>query len=126
MMKIFGIGTDIIEVERVKKAIERSENFKNRVFSTEEIIICNNKAKPYQSYAARFAAKEAIFKAMGTGWADGVAWTDISISQEKNGKPIANVYGKVKEFFDKEDIKNIHISMSHLKEYAIAYVILES
>lgn len=124
-MAIFGIGIDIIEVERVKQAIERSENFKKRVFSAEEIALCDKKPKPYQSYAARFAAKEAVFKAMGTGWIDGMAWTDISVIHDDDNRPVVQVFKKVKEFFDENKIKTVQISLTHLKDIAQAFIILE-
>ncbi|HPM00976.1 MAG: holo-ACP synthase [Candidatus Cloacimonetes bacterium] len=124
-MPIFGIGTDIIEVQRVQKAISKSQRFKERVFTEEEIALCENKSNPWQSYAARFAAKEAMLKAMGTGWSGGIEWKDISVEHNEHGKPIIKVYNRVSDFCQANHITQIHLSLTHIKELAMAYVILE-
>jgi len=125
-MAIFGIGTDIIEVHRVQKAIESSERFRERVFSAEEIRYCSEKTNPWQSYAARFAAKEALFKALGTGWSGGMEWKDISVEQNEQGKPIIKVFNLVSDYCKANQIKQIHVSLTHIKELAMAYVVLET
>lgn len=122
---IFGIGTDIIEVERVKHNIENSKSLKERIFTKKEIIYCEQKKRFAEHFAARFAAKEAFFKALGTGWRNGFAFNEIEISNNELGKPIIETSGKVKEFVYQQKITSIHVSISHLKEIASAFVVLE-
>jgi holo-[acyl-carrier protein] synthase len=120
---IIGIGTDIIEVERVARAISK-EAFKKKVFSEREIAYCESQKKE-ESYAARFAAKEAFFKALGTGWRDGMGITEVEILNNELGKPDIHLSGKAKEVFEQKGGTHIHISLSHIKTQAIAFVILE-
>lgn len=122
---IFGIGTDIIEVSRIRKAIEKENGFREKIFSSKEIISCEQKSNKYQSYAARFAGKEAFMKAYGTGWAEGIAWAEIEILNHENGAPYVILTHKTKDIVLADKEMKIHISLSHLKEYAIAEVILE-
>jgi holo-[acyl-carrier protein] synthase len=120
---IIGIGTDIIEVERVARAISK-EAFKKKVFSEREISYCESQKKE-ESYAARFAAKEAFFKALGTGWRDGMGITEVEILNDELGKPSIHLHGKAEEVFKQKGGTHIHISISHIKTQAIAFVILE-
>ncbi len=122
---IFGIGTDIIEVHRVKRSIEKTDAFEKKIFTEKEIEYCRSNKKSEQSFAARFAGKEAFFKALGTGWIDGMKFTDIEILNDELGKPYVNIYGEVLNKCNENNIGNIHISLSHLKEFASAYVVLE-
>lgn len=122
---IFGIGNDIIEVARVKKAIDKDNGFREKIFSPREIELCESKSNKYQSYAARFAAKEAFMKALKTGWAEGITWSEIEILNSESGAPYLNLLNDTEKFAGKLNIKHLHISLSHLKEYAIAEVILE-
>ncbi len=122
---IYGIGSDIIEVDRIKGAIEKDNGFKEKVFSVSEISLCESKSNKYQSYAARFAAKEAFMKAFGTGWSDGIAWKEIEVLSEETGRPYLNLLNKTKEIICQEHNFIMHVSLSHLKDYAIAQVILE-
>ena len=122
---IYGIGTDIIEVSRIQKAIEKNNGVKEKIFSQNEIAYCEARASKYQSYAARFAGKEAVMKAFGTGWIDGIAWNEIEILNRESGAPYLILTNKTKEIVDPNDKYKIHISLSHLKEYAIAKVIIE-
>ena len=115
------IGNDIIETKRIEKACKKfGDRFKNRIFTEKEIVYCEIKgANKYQSYAARFAAKEAVFKAI-SGYLENkfsLSWTDIEILNDKNGKPYVNLNNL-------SFIKDIDITMSHIKEYAIATVIV--
>ena len=96
---IYGIGIDIIEVSRIKKAIDRNNGFKEKIFSGKEINICEAKANKYQSYAARFAAKEAFMKAYASGWIDGISWNEIEILNHENGAPFLNLINKTKRKF---------------------------
>jgi holo-[acyl-carrier protein] synthase len=122
---IYGIGNDIIEVARIKKALERGSGFLNKVFSPAEIELCETKANKYQSFAARFAGKEAFMKAIGTGWAEGISWKEIEILSEESGAPYLRVTGKSKLYLESKGVKAFHITLSHVKEMAIANVILE-
>ncbi|MDN5305046.1 MAG: holo-[acyl-carrier protein] synthase [Fusobacteriaceae bacterium] len=118
-MKILGIGNDIVEIERVEKAIKRTEKFKEKVFSKKEIEIVEKKASPFASYAGRFAAKEAVAKAFGTGIR--FALTDIEILNDELGKPYVNLRNKLKEKYDNIEIM---ITISHNRKDAIATAII--
>lgn len=121
---IIGIGCDIIEIERVKKACE-TDLFVKRVFTEKEIAYCNmRKTQAYSSFAARFAAKEAVLKAFGTGFRNGKL-TEIEITNDELGKPIITLSGYHKALADEKGVANIHISLSHSKTQAIAYCIME-
>ena len=125
-MAIIGVGIDIIEVTRLNKAIERyGSKFLTRVFTDDEIEYCKIKKHCNEHYAARFAAKEAFVKALGTGIAKGIRWKDIEIGNNKAGKPEIFLDGIAKEIADKSGVKKTHISMTHNKGSAIAFVILE-
>lgn len=114
-------GVDIIEIERVKNSIEDlGDKFLNKVFTKNEIEYCESKKKQkYQHYAARFAAKEAVFKAISKNLEDkySVSWKDFEVANDKQGRPNINLIG-----FDTKEIENIDISISHCKQYAVANV----
>lgn len=114
-------GTDIIEIQRIKESIDKyGEKFLNRVYTKAEIEYCESKkSQKYQHYAARFAAKEAIYKAISNNIEILENWTDIEILNEPSGRPYAKIHIKA------QDIKTIDISMSHCKEYSIANVVVE-
>jgi len=122
---IFGIGTDIIEVERVRKEVSKEGGFREKVFSPKEIKYCESKRNKAQNYAARYAAKEAFLKAIGTGWRDGLAFNEIEIVNNELGKPEITLYGKTKEFVEKIGNTNILVSLSHIKDFVNAVVIIE-
>jgi holo-[acyl-carrier protein] synthase len=124
---ISGIGTDIIEVSRMEHQLaqEGKPAFRDRVFTEAEIRFSEEKASRGQHYAARFAAKEAFFKALGTGWRDGLQWKDVEIVNDPLGRPVVNLYGKANQCASERGITRIHVSLSHLKELATAVVILE-
>lgn len=122
---IFGIGIDMIEVSRIEKSITRSKSFLTKIFSEKEREYCDSKSNKFQCYAARFAAKEAFMKAIGTGWRNGIKFNEIEVVNNELGKPEIKLSGKAKELFCQMDLKNIFVSLSHLKEYAIANVIIE-
>ena len=121
---IIGLGTDLVEVERMAKSIETT-GFREKIFSPGEIVYCESKVNKAESYAARFAAKEAFFKALGTGWRGGMAFHEIEVINNKLGKPDILINGAVREFIEKKKIARIHVSLSHLKQMATAFVILE-
>jgi len=123
---IFGIGTDIIEVERIQKVMERDIGFRDKIFTPHEIEYCEKMRHKYQHYAGRFSAKEAFLKAIGTGWRYGIRFGDIEVTHDELGKPEINTYGKAKEWVESESVSNIHVSLSHLKEMATAVVVIET
>src|SRR6478735_10398509 len=90
---IYGIGIDMIEVERIKHSITKDAGFKAMIFSEREIDYCESKTNKYEHYAARFAAKEAFFKALGTGWLNGTAFNEVEIAHDEKGKPLVNLLG---------------------------------
>ncbi len=114
-----GIGVDIIEIERVKKAIQRHPQFQSRVFTTQERDYCLSKANPHLHFAVRFAAKEAILKAMGTGFR-GIKWTDLEICRDELGKPFVKFFGNAPQCLKKYGISDILISLSFCHHSAIA------
>lgn len=120
---IKGIGTDILEVERIQKAIEK-DALKEKVFSAREIAYCQ-KDKSAQSFAARAAGKEAFFKALGTGWRDKMNINEVEILNDDLGKPFIELSGETLKVFEQKGGGHIHISLSHIKEHAIAFVIIE-
>jgi len=122
---IYGTGIDMIEVDRIQITMERDIGFKNTIFTNAEILYCESKTNKYQHYAARFSAKEAFMKAIGTGWRYGIRFADIEIYLDELGKPSIRGYGKAKELLKKEEISKIHVSLSHLTEMATAIVIIE-
>ncbi|MGQ0828435.1 MAG: holo-ACP synthase [Bacteroidota bacterium] len=121
---ILGIGTDIAEVARIAKSIENN-SFKEKVFSKMEIKYCEAKANRAESFAARFAAKEAFFKALGSGWRGGMAFNEVEVINDELGRPILQVLGKTSEIIREKKIKIIHVSLSHTKEMAVAMIVLE-
>src|SRR5258708_15445548 len=124
---IIGTGIDIAEVPRIREAIERhGQRFLNRVFTEGEIQYCESKANRVERYAARFAAKEAAMKALGTGWNRGVRWRDIEVFRQPGSRPTIKFYGKAAEFAARLNAKNVSLSLAHTPEQAIASVILES
>jgi len=118
-----GVGIDIVEIERIKRAIDNNGKFLERVFTKEEIAKGEKKKDRYQFYGAHFATKEAVMKALGTGWRKGVRWRDIQIIHNNDGKPETKVVGKTKEIAKRVGIDKVLVSMSHTKEYAVAQAI---
>jgi holo-[acyl-carrier protein] synthase len=124
---IVGTGIDIAEVPRIRLAIERfGLRFLERIYTAKEMQYCDSKANRVERYAARFAAKEAAMKALGTGWNHGVRWRDCEVTRMPGGRPTLAFHGKAGEFAAKLGVKNTALSISHTEEQAIAQVILES
>ena len=124
---IVGTGIDIAEVPRIAESIERfGERFLHRVFTESEIQYCDSKANRVERYAARFAAKEAAMKALGTGWSHGVRWRDIEVARQPGSRPTIKFHGKAADFAARVGAKNVALSLSHTPDQAIASVILES
>ena len=121
-MNVIGIGTDITQCSRIEDMIQKhSDTFLNRVFTENEISYCGQRKAYAQHYTGRFAAKEAILKALGTGWAKGIHWTDIEVINEPGGKPIVSLTGQAKTISDSLGIKQVLITISHCDEYAVAF-----
>ncbi len=124
---IVGTGIDIAEVPRIAASIARfGDRFLQRIFTEGEIRYCDAKANRAERYAARFAAKEAAMKALGTGWNYGVRWRDIEVSRKPGGRPTLLFHGKAAEFAAKLKATNVALSLTHTAEEAIAQVILEN
>lgn len=122
---IIGIGIDIVRNERVEGAIKRwGDRFLNKIFTEAEKKYASRHRSSVQHLSARLAAKEATFKALGTGWQKGVGWKEIEVLNNPQGKPQLTVKGKIKRLFEVKGIKTIHTSISHEKDYSIAQVIL--
>ncbi len=124
---IVGTGIDIAEVPRIRQSIERfGLRFLQRIYTPGEIRYCDSKANRFERYAARFAAKEAAMKALGTGWNHGVRWRDCEVTRMPGGRPTMVFHGKAGEFAARLGTKNVALSISHTEEQAIAQVILEN
>jgi holo-[acyl-carrier protein] synthase len=124
---IVGSGIDIAEVPRIRQAIERfGDRFLRRIFTAGEICYSDSKANRVERYAARFAAKEAAMKALGTGWNHGVRWCDCEVVRMPGGRPTMAFHGKAAEFASRLGVKNAALSISHTAEIAIAQVLLEN
>ena len=123
---ILGIGTDLTEVARIKQSIERYGNrFLDRLYTEGERVYASSRGNPAERYAARFAAKEAGMKAIGTGWRHGVTWKDFEVVNERSGRPILVLRGVAREIADRMGFESISISLTHTAEMAYAIVILE-
>jgi len=122
---IVGLGTDIVGIERVRRLLQRYPNFAPRIFTALEISHCESRADAAQSFAARFAAKEALMKAVGTGWDGKINWQDIEVRNDQRGKPELFVHAGCRALLEQLRVTHIHVSLSHEREYAIACVVLE-
>lgn len=122
---VLGIGVDIIEIDRIKKVIDRFEyKFLNKIYTDKEIEYCINKVNKYQHFAARFAAKEAIYKALTETGQKIANWKNIEVFNQSNGLPIVNTYGKLKEYL--ADNKEIKLSISHSDNYVVCFALINS
>lgn len=124
---IVGTGVDLAEVDRIRESIERfGERFLKRIYTEREIAYVERKANKYERYAARFAAKEAGMKAIGTGWRKGVRWQDFEVVNLPSGRPTLKLHGVAAGFAARLGVTNIHLSLTHTSQSGLAYVILES
>jgi holo-[acyl-carrier protein] synthase len=122
-MPIYGIGTDIAKVARVRATMERfPERFRSRVFTKSEVAFCEGLADKYPSYAGRFAAKEAFSKALGTGLRGAVGWTEIEVVDNERSRPTIRAHGRAAIILG---TRRVHLSISHLDDYATATVVIE-
>src|SRR5271154_751972 len=123
---VLGLGTDLIETKRVQESIDRfGERFLERVFTAGEITYCRRKKNAAESFAARFAAKEAGAKALGTGISRGVSWKDFEVKREAGGKPTLHLSGRAAELATKMGIQRVQLSLTHSRELAMAVVLVE-
>ena len=122
-----GTGVDLCEVDRIKKAIcsDHGARLVERVFTAREIAYSDSKANRYERHAARFAAKEAGMKALGTGWHGGITWHDFEVINLPSGRPTLSFHGRAAEVAAKLGVRNVALSLTHTKEQALAMVILE-
>ena len=122
--QILGIGTDIIECLRIAQMIDRhGELFISRVYTDHEIAYCSARAAANQHYAGRWAAKEAVLKALGTGWRRGISWRDVEIRNVAGGAPIVTLRGGARDVVEQRRIREVHISISHCRSHAVAYAL---
>lgn len=125
-MSILGTGTDIVDVLRIAKMIERhGELFIGRVYTEHEIEYCASRKAATQHYAGRWAAKEAVLKALGTGWIRGISWRDIEVRNNAAGAPATHLYGGARDVMQRSGIERIHLSISHCRSHATAYALAE-
>ena len=123
--KIYGIGIDIVEVTRIQEASRRwGERFEQRIYTHQELIYCGDTPSRYWRLAARFAAKEATLKALGTGLTTGMRWQDVEIQSDAVGKPEIVLHGEVRRYAQEQNISSVFVSMSHTNVYAVAQVTL--
>jgi holo-[acyl-carrier protein] synthase len=126
-LMILGTGIDIAEVHRIRESVERfGDRFLRRVFTEREVRYCEKKVTRFESYAARFAAKEAGMKALGTGWSHGIRWRDIEVVRPQGQRPTLQFHGEAAAVAAKLGTKNIALSLTHTAEQAVAHVILEN
>ncbi|MEI8655275.1 MULTISPECIES: holo-ACP synthase [Vibrio] len=124
---IVGLGTDIAEIERIEKALNRSgDAFAQRILTESELEVFTNLKQKGRYLAKRFAAKEAASKALGTGIAHGVSFQDFEISNDENGKPVLTLSGKAQKIAQASSVRSVHLTISDERHYAVATVILES
>ncbi len=124
---IVGTGVDLAETSRIEQALERhGERFSKRIYTPAEIAYCEKFKNKAERYAARFAAKEAAFKALGTGWRNGVRWLDVEVTHQPSGKPELSLAGRALEVARQLGVARASLSISHSDRYVVAQVILES
>jgi holo-[acyl-carrier protein] synthase len=124
---IIGTGVDVVEIARIRRILERLESrFISRVFTPAEQHFCDGHRDPVPHYAVRFAAKEALFKALGTGWAKGVTWLDVEVLREQQEAPVLRLQGEAKRLSASMGTQKVHLSLSHSDQWAVAMVILDS
>lgn len=122
---IIGIGLDLVDVEKVKNAIQRrGERFQNKLFTKQEVEYCYRRRNPFPHLAVRFAAKEAVLKAFGLGFGKGSKWTDIEIVIDDSGKPEVKLSGFLRDMAKEKGVNKTMVGLSHTKQYASAVVIL--
>jgi len=123
-LNVLGIGTDIVECLRIAQMIERhGELFINRVYTPHEIRYCQSRKQATQHFAGRWAAKEAILKALGTGWRRGISWRDIEVRNDQSGRPVVGLRGGARDIVEQRGIREMLVSISHCRSHATAYAL---
>ncbi len=124
---IVGTGIDLCDIARIQRAVEapHGERLVERVFTAREIAYARKKASPYERFAARFAAKEAGMKALGTGWRNGITWQDLEVTNLPSGRPTLVLHGRAAELAKELNVRNIALSITHTADQAMAMVIFE-
>jgi holo-[acyl-carrier protein] synthase len=123
---IVGTGVDIAETSRIEQSLERhGERFSKRIFTPAEIVYCDKFKNRAERYAARFAAKEAVFKALGTGWREGIRWLDVEVTHQPSGKPELLLTGRAQEIARELRVTRMSVSISHSDRYVVAVAIFE-
>lgn len=126
-MQIFGIGIDVVEIDRIEQSISKfGEKFIERIFTAEERLYCEAQKRPAVNYAARFAVKEAVAKAFGTGIGKDLSWLDMDIHRAPSGEPSVQFSGAGKQFAEAQGIITVKISLTHAREYAAANAVVLS
>jgi holo-[acyl-carrier protein] synthase len=123
---VVGVGTDLIEIARIAQSVERfGERFLVRVFTPSEIAYCQRKKNAAESFAARFAAKEAGAKALGTGISRGVGWLELEVGREPGGRPLLQLSGRAAERAHEMGVRKVSLSLTHSRDVALAVVVME-
>ncbi len=123
---VIGVGTDLMEIARIQQSIDRfGDRFLARVFTPREIAYCQRKKNAAESFAARFAAKEAGAKALGTGISHGVGWLELEVAREPSGKPRLELSGRAAEWANKLGVTRTSLSLTHSRDVALAVVVME-
>lgn len=123
-MALTGVGVDIVNIKRMEKALERTPHFAERIFTEEERHYCEHSARPAEHYAARLAVREAVLKALGTGFSQGVGFTDVSLTRDEAGKPKAMLTGKAQKIAEAQGIVEVAVSISFTHEVAVANAVV--
>ncbi len=122
---VIGIGVDIVEVQRIERALGGSGSMVTRVFTPAEIEYCEQRQNRAQHFAGRFAAKEAALKALGTGWGEGIRWRDVEVTAEDSGRPILHLHGRARQVSEDRGAKRSLVTITHAEAYAVALVVIE-
>ena len=122
---IVGIGIDIVEIHRIRSALENTQTMQQKVFTPQEIEYCVGRKNQFQHFAGRFAAKEAALKALGTGWSEGIRWKDVETTSDNLGKPLLSFHRRALEIFEQSGADRSWVSITHSSEHAVAVVVLE-
>ena len=119
-MAVTGVGVDIVDIERMRAALQRTPRMLHRVFTEDERQWCDHRANPAASYAGCFAVREAVLKALGVGFGDGVSYNDVSVTHDDRGRPSAVLSGRAREIADEQGVVEVYVSISHTHEVAVA------
>ena len=123
-MQILGIGTDITECERIAQMLEKHpESFRQRVFTPTEVAYCGRGRSSVEHFTGRWAAKEAVLKALGTGWTAGITWQDVEVVNEPGGRPVVRLSGGAKTMAESRGISEVQVSISHCRSHAVAFAV---